>query len=409
MVRRLVLLAAAASFGCRSEDTTPTVPSASGTPLTLDCTASNRDCPALVIAGDEPATFPDGRPSTVRGHADPSLRADPATGVLWLGYSWVHPMMDGARFLGVGVDTRLARSGDGGNSWRLLGTLWRADAEARDPLGRSGHHNTETLSLAPRALTGGSVWYSARFTYFTPDAGTPQISSFTTRVAVAASPEQLAAAPEAVLGGDLTHAHWAPDLNLASLTSDRPSESLRGCTFLDAGLLYHDGRLYLAAQCMLFRGGAEDTANEFVALFSTTPDGAPRQWRWRYLGRLASRADAVALGGENLLQTDLALARDGTVLAIFSPSAPVAEGAVLAEHFGCRAVAVASLDPPRLARDAAGAPVVRAQTTASDLKSPDGTPSACGYDASSATGLVMGRREDRNGLRSTLHRTGLRP
>jgi hypothetical protein len=87
--------------------------------------------------------------------------------------------------------------------------------------------------------------------------------------------------------------------------------------------------------------------------------------------------------------------------------ATAAEG--LAQHFGCRALEVASLDPPRLAREPSGAPRVRASVTATDLRAPDGTPASCGYDAASATGIVIARRDDRNGLGSVLHRTGLRP
>lgn len=402
------LVAAAALAGCSGGDTAAPTPLPSPT-LTLDCTASAPACVPLEIAGDQLATLPDGRPSPIRGHGDPSLRRDPAANTLWLGYSWVHPAFAGARIVGAGVDTRLARSDDGGQTWSRITTLWRSDSDARDDVGRPGHLNSETVSLAPRATGAGTVWYSARFVYFTPDEGGPQVGSFTIRVAAAGSPVELGSAPEAVLGGDVTNGFWRPDVNLAALTNGRPEDSLAGCTFYDAGLLYREARLFMAVQCALYRGGGEDTENEFVALFTTAPDGPPRQWAWRYLGRLATRADAVALGGQNLQQTDLALAQDGTVLAIVSPSAALAEGATLNQHFGCRVIEVASLDPPRLARDAAGGLRVRASITASDLRAPDGTPASCGYDAASATGIVIARRDDRNGLRSTLYRTGLRP
>ena len=105
------------------------------------------------------------------------------------------------------------------------------------------------------------------------------------------------------------------------------------------------------------------------------------------------------------MQTDLATGHDGMLLALFSPSAP---GEKLATHFGCRAVEVASLEPPQLARDAAGRLRVRASVTASDL-APEG-PGACGYDAASATGLVIVRRElDPGRLIVSLRSTGLRP
>jgi hypothetical protein len=403
-----LVLAAGALPGCSGGGVaTPIPPSAPA--LSLDCTASSPACLPLAIAGDELATLPNGRPSPVRGHGDPSLRRDPSGAGLWLGYSWVHPAIAGSRIVGAEVDTRLAHSDDGGQTWSLVATLWRSDSGARDPTGRPGHLNSETVSLAPRPTGAGTAWYSARFVYFTPDEGGPQVGSFTIHVAAAGSPQELGGAPEAVLGGDLTNPFWRPDVNLAELTNGRPEDSLAGCTFYDAGLFYREGRLWMAVQCALYGGGGKATEDEFVALFSTVPDGPPSQWPWRYLGRLAGRADAVALGGQMLQQADLALAQDGAVLAIVSPSAPPAAGATLDQHFGCRMIEVGSLDPPRLARDAAGTLRVRATVTASDLVAPDGSPASCGYDAASATGVVIARRDDRNGLGSALYRTGLRP
>jgi hypothetical protein len=232
----------------------------------------------------------------------------------------------------------------------------------------------------------------------------PDVGSFTIHVAAAGAPDELGSAEEGVLGGDRTRPFWAPDFNLASLTQGVPGDELDGCTFYDASIIYRDGRLYLGVQCAHFTQSGQD----FVAVFSTEPNGSPRQWSWAYHGKLADGADAIALGGEKLEQTDLAIAQDGTLLAIFSPSASV-PGATLSQHLGCKAVEVASLDPARLVREANGALRVRASITASDLTSPNGTPSACGYDAASATGILVGRRDDRQGLRSTLHRTGLRP
>jgi hypothetical protein len=198
-------------------------------------------------------------------------------------------------------------------------------------------------------------------------------------------------------------------MNLAALTAGKADDALKGCTFFDAGLLYYSNQLYLAVQCSRYTASGEDTANEFVALFSTQPDGSPKSWTWTYRGKLATHADAVALGGQNLLQTDLALGQDGTLMATFSPSAPASAGRTLAQHFGCRVVEIASLSPPTLARDSSGALRVRATVTASDLVAPDGSPASCGYDASSSTGIVIARRDDRGGLRSALYRTALRP
>jgi hypothetical protein len=401
MRRTALLLGAALLAACSGDGNDTGAPPAP--PLSKDCTASA--CPALSIAGDPPATLPGGGASPVQGYADPSLRRDPGSAAIWLGYSWLHPDLNRQGTVrGVLVDTHLARSDDGGNSWNFVGAPWTAQAGTRDGLGRSGHSNSETVALAPGQTASGTRWYASRLVYFTPDGGVPQPNSFTIHVAAAAAPDQLGAAEEAVLGGDLTVAYWNVDLNLASLSAE-----LSGCTFYDAGLLYMGDRLYLASQCALYGGSGEDTAHEFIALFATRPDGAPRSWNWSYLGRLASSADASALvpAAQMLQQAELALARDGTVLLIVSPSAP--SGGTLTLHYGCYALAVDALDQAQLARDSSGAPLLRAYVTASDLTAPDGTTASCGYDAASASGIVIARRQQTQGLSSTLNRSGLQP
>lgn len=88
-----------------------------------------------------------------------------------------------------------------------------------------------------------------------------------------------------------------------------------------------------------------------------------------------------------LEQAELDVARDGSLIAIFSPSKP---SSPLATHFGCKVVEVASIDPPALVRDAAGQPVVLASVTASDV-GPLG-PAACTYDPAFSTDVVLARR-----------------
>ncbi|MGH7710456.1 MAG: sialidase family protein, partial [Gemmatimonadaceae bacterium] len=390
--------------GCDSSGTAPS-DNAGNTPpprstLTIDCTAANPACPEIPISGDAPYRLPDGSTSPVRGYADPSLRRDPATGTLWLAYSWPHlDFTPGTNTGTVNVDSHLARSVDGGLTWQFVRPLWLG-VPTVDDVGQSGYFNQETVSLAVRSAPTGSVWYSMRHRYFTRAGSDPRITSFTINAATASSPELLVQAEEAQLGGDLTSAFWRVDFNLASLAAD-----LRGCTFFDPGIIWHNNALYLATQCILYGASGEAPERQFVAVFSTTAQGTARTWTWRYLGKLATYTDAVALGGQTLLQTDLALGNDGTLLAIFSPSRP---NTPVADHFGCRVVEIASLDPPRLARDLTGALRVRVVVTATD-QLPTG-PAACGYDPASATGLLIVRRDQsRNQLAVTLNRTGLKP
>src|SRR5687768_11356454 len=269
---------------------------------TRDCTAGSPQCVEIAIVGDTQARMGDGRAAPARGYADPSIRRH--GGSLWMAYSWPFPELTadtgGRLLLAVRVESHLARSADGGASWRYVRELWQSTPTV-DETGATGWLNSEVVSLAPRDAGGGdSTWYAARVRYFVGPAGTPKPTSFTLQVTTAASPALLAGAPEASLGGALTLPHWRPTANLAALSGE-----LAGCTCNDPGLLYHDGTLYLAVQCSLFGPGAEPVEREFVALFATSPDGPPAGWSWRYLGKLAGHAEARELGGETLLQTDL--------------------------------------------------------------------------------------------------------
>ena len=97
----------------------------------------------------------------------------------------------------------------------------------------------------------------------------------------------------------------------------------------------------------------------------------------------------------------LARARDGQLVVLVTPS-HTNPGAV-SSHAGCRAVEVESLDPPRLRR-VCGHLVVRASVVASDTTSTG----SCGYDAASATGIVLARRPV--GMREgTLRISGVAP
>ncbi|MBA4072448.1 MAG: hypothetical protein C0497_11515 [Gemmatimonas sp.] len=386
----------------------PTVASSPGTPVanapitpqTMDCVATNPSCPELIPVGDAPYVLPNGNQANARGFADPSMRRDPSTGTLWMAYSWPAMSFQSATQGAVTVSNHLARSVDGGATWLFVRSLWTSSA-ATDAGGAPGYMNQETVSLAPRATAAGTMWYSARLQYFTTPADGPDASSFVIRVASASSPELLASAADAALGGAATATYWHADANLSSLSPD-----LARCVYNDPGLLARGDTLYLAVECQVFEPSGERPDKEFVAVFSTLPSGAPRTWSWRYLGKLASASEAAELGGQSLLQTDLVVAQDGTLLAIMSPSAP---GAPLAQHFGCRVVEVASLASPRLARDNTGRLRVRASVTMSDMAA-TGSPGSCGYDPASATGIVIARRVLGPGqLVSSLRRTGLRP
>ena len=398
----IALLASACGGDAPTVRSPPETPASNRpiTPLSLDCVAAHSSCATLVPVGDAAYVLPNGGLANARGFADPSLRRDPATGTLWMAYSWPAMSFQSSTQAAVTVNNHLARSVDGGATWLFVRELWTSTS-ASGPDGTPGYMNQEAVSLAPRVTATGTVWYSARLQYFTTPADGPDASTFVIRVASASSPELLAGAAAVALGGAASAAGWGADVDLSIHSPD-----LAQCVFNDPGLLARGDTLYLAIECQVFEPSGERPEKEFVAVFSTLPSGVPRTWSWRYLGKLARAGEAAELGGQSLLQTDLAVAQDGTLLAIMSPSAP---GAPLAQHFGCRVVEVTSLAEPRLARDNTGRLRVRASVTMSDVAATGG-PGSCGYDPASATGIVIARRVLGAGqLVSSLQVTGLRP
>jgi hypothetical protein len=114
---------------------------------------------------------------------------------------------------------------------------------------------------------------------------------------------------------------------------------------------------------------------------------------WRFAGLIADQALAAELGDAKLMQMDLATARDGSTLAFLNPSRH--DGRIAREiHQGCRVLELVSLEPPQIRREC-GRPVVRASVTTSDLFLTGS--GSCGYDAASATGIVVVRRPDVEG------------
>jgi len=389
------------------------MPAIAAVAASFDCVGVT--CPVLVIEGDAPATLPNGQPSPFRGFADPTIRRDPDTGRLWIAYSWpgLRPA-GGSRFTPF-VETHLAYSDDGGQRWRYHGVLW-APTPTRSPVGQAGHTSHEVPTFLPVATPSGTVWYGGSLDYFIPDGGgfrERPAHSFRAYLRRAGSVPGLKTAPGVTLGSAATEDAWGVDTNLAALAPE-----LRRCAiWQEQALHYEAGELYLAMVCMAFAGRVPDVERNAIVVFATRPEGAPREWKWRYAGELAGAQEARELGAKRLTQIDLARAQDGALLALMTPDDwSQALGDFV--HKGCVAVEVDSLSPARLARDAAGRLKVRAAVTVSDA-GPAGS-AACAYDPASATGIVIGKRIKTGAslggasgfnaqLSVTLHRTAVHP
>ena len=119
-----------------------------------------------------------------------------------------------------------------------------------------------------------------------------------------------------------------------------------------------------------------------IVVLVTQPNGLPATWQWRYAGILSDESLAAELGGDILIQPDLAFAADGTPLALLTVA--TASGAFVGyDKNGCRAIELASIDPPLPKRGCDGSLIVRASLTGAQT-------SSCTYDPSALTrGIVF--------------------
>jgi hypothetical protein len=356
----------------------------------FDCRADRGTCPALIIAGDPPAELAHFGPAPFRGYADPSLRSDPRSGTVWLSYSWVStavsPSVFGKPTVDIGVSVHLARSEDGGRSFRFARTIWNSDSELYE--GREGYAGHEVSTISP----AGAGWAALDLRYFNPRGhGNDFVpDSFHFEFITGPEPAALLNANEEKLGGPLTSPKWKPFVDLSRIAG-------RSCpVWTEPGLLEQSGTLFLLAQCKV----PADPARGFLGLFARNGSG------WRWVGQLAGAAEAAALGGNELTQADIVHGRSGGLELLVTPSIVSGQEE---RHLGCVLLPILSLEPPLLSRGPSGAPRVLARITSSD--SEQNGPGACAYDPGSETGvLIVLRRLNRaKGIVFSIHATGLHP
>lgn len=369
----------------------------------------------MSIVGDPHATTP----GWFHGYSDPMILHDPdVADRLWLVYSWLSIATgqdpDGNAVSMAAVSSHLARSDDRGTTFGFVGELY-AETPIVDPegSGEQGLLGSETVSLAAISSGTSTTWYGAHLRYFlrplegyNPKYGT----SWTVRVGAAPSPPELgdaaAQANEAVLGVTGTAAVYQPNARLNELAG-LPIEH---CAMVNNPSLYSQGdTLYLAVECLAFVGTTPDHEHSTIQLFATTPAGDPQSWTWRHVGMPADYGVAVELytrfGAEAgaqpmMMQPNLTLAADGTLLMLLAVTREDLSQQVASHPEGCVALELTSLEPPVLARDCDGQAVVRAAVWGDTL-------GACTFDAISATGIIAHNQQQ--GVPRSLYATGLAP
>jgi hypothetical protein len=316
---------------------------AESAPITFHCSLDER-CAEILIAGDPFATL-EPKPPPFCGYGDPSLEYDPASGTLWLSYSWLKALpskglLPWAPKVDLGVSTHLTRSDDGGRSFRFVTAVNRTTRTKHPESGEDGWMMHEVSTLLRKA---DGRWQVLWLTYFDRIGKGPENrSDFHFVRARAGRPESVGPEAEPWLGGRAAAAGFRVRHRLSSLPE------ISDCVVLtEPGLFARDGATYLAAGCIVFAGGRQQ--RERVVLLRQSAEG------YRYLGELLDYPDAERLGAAHLDQTDLAVSRSGEVILIVTP---IRQGSG-PKHQGCMVYSVDDLARARLRRNGRGHAVPR--------------------------------------------------
>jgi hypothetical protein len=375
--------------------------------VSVDCIPGSQGCSELRIKGDSAFVLPSGSPSPFSGFADPCIRKDPKAPFLWLTYSWPnYHFANGSQI--PTVDTHLAKSADGGNTWEFVKSLWPSSpltnpADASQP----GYLNNEASNILPVAKGDSVTWYAVRLNYLMLAQGGTNarpINSFHIRVFKATSPEALDSSPSAILGTSMTSPTWGVNQNLSLLAPELNDVGL----WNEPALFFENDTLYLALVSFVYDANGQPLMDKHgVYVFSTVPTGVPAGWRWSFRGKLAGSSEAQELGGQRLSQVDIARSSSGTLMLVCTPDDWIP---ALSDynHKGCDVLAIRSLSKPELVRDASNKLTVLARVTASDA-GPLGS-AASAYDANSSTGILFTRRiKSTTEFTVSVWRTSLQP
>jgi len=371
----------------------------------VDCDAEG-ECPRIAILDDQPSTGL----GTFHGYADSAIAHDlEVPDRLWLAYSWLDITTgtdpEGESVLMATVSSHLARSDDRGATFNFVHELYPAIPLA-DPegSGENGILSSETVSLTAMRSDGDVTWFGAHLRYFLrPIRGyNPNYAtSWTVRIGAASSPDQLGNTEvvenETVLGVSMTSASYNPNVQLDKLAK----LPIQHCAMVNNPALFaQNGSLYLIVECLAFVGSDSDFNNSTLQVFGTAPTGNPQTWVWRHVGKLSDHSLAEEFGVDTILQPEVTLAADGSLMLIVTPANIDTSLQVRTRGDGCVAIELDSLDPPMIKRDTEGHSVVRANIEGEGF-------CACSYDSTSATGILA--QVQWEGHFYTMHATGLRP
>lgn len=370
--------------------------------ITFNC-VNSPSCAPLVINGAPDFLLPDKTLSVTRGIADASIAFDPDSNKLYLTYTFitsnVTPTANPNTFIkDPSASIQLASSADRGLTWNFEKVLRQSSSEINPTTGLDGFSGFEVSSIEK----GDSVWYFAYLRYHDPVGnGNNRVnSSFYIGIAKSTSIYDLDLSAEVKLAGNFADTAWF-DFNLSKANKECSECDL----WLDPELFYKDGKLYLLATCEPYENGIRITDSTFYGVFEISlEDNTFGKPRW--IGKIATAADAIAFGGAELSKADLTYAADSSLLLVV---APVFKRSGIEEYPGAYVFNVLSVKNPQLLRDTNNIPVVSAIITSSDSEPSSGS---AAYHALSNTGMILTRREmfpTQGRLEWSLHQTGIHP
>ena len=334
---------------------------------TVHC-AWDAACPEITIQGDPLATV-GGGPAPFRGYGDPSLELDPATGDVWMAYSWLDVLVNDPGpppSINFGVRTHLARSTDGGATFTFVRAINTTEPISHPDTAQDGWSIHEVSTIVNR----GGDWEALWFEYFDPLGTGPERSDFLFRRSLSVTPGGLGDSSVAWATGSGTSPSFGATHNLSLIPE------LSDCSaFTEPALITEGGITYLATNCVIFAAGVRQVQDERLVLLREEANG------YSYVGELLDYADAQDFGAERIEQADLAIAPNGAVLLIATPIQSVAP-----EHFGCVVFEMADLATAQVRRETNGDAATLLTITGEDAVI---GPGLCTYDAASATGVIM--------------------
>lgn len=339
------------------------------------------------------------------GFADPTIRKDPSTGTVWLGYSWPHAWNPGANSTDA-VDLYLTSSSNNGVTWGTPTALWTSSLTTDPSNGNPAYTSNEILNILPGQLTGqsGEAWFSIHLSYYV-DLHTSIVDALVRTSAMvltwATTPAGLATAPASQTFSFTANGAASQIPTNMNLTTLDPS--LANCQqWAEPALFMKNGNLYMAVMCKYGLSTATMLpAYNFYGVFEATPNLSepPANWNWQYNGVLAGPAQAALLEGHQFLyELDLTSRADGAIVATVSPADDINNGNGTATQYvyGCRELLVQGLDKGNigLATDSNGRLEVLASITASDVgpANNDAASGACTYDPQTSNGVLLVRQ-----------------